>query len=127
MAAVELAGDPKHNGPHVCPRCGSLSTWKARVVPAGMIEVSCEGDCQGYTMSYAQLITLPHFIECATWTQNQTAEFPRKLHDRPVSTLTMQWHETERGKLTTRYSGSDGFLYECIDGQDWLAVGKISN
>jgi hypothetical protein len=64
MTAEKLPlDDPKHNGPHTCPRCGGQSTWKARVVPEGMIEVNCEGDCQGYTMSYAQLKTLWYFTE----------------------------------------------------------------
>jgi hypothetical protein len=62
MTGVKLdVGDPKYNGPHICPRCGSQSTWKVTSLPGGMIEVSCEGDCRGYTMAFAQLETLRHF------------------------------------------------------------------
>lgn len=53
--------NPEFNGIHVCPRCGSRSTWKLVNEENQMINVQCEADCQGYTMSYEQLADCPFF------------------------------------------------------------------
>jgi hypothetical protein len=54
--------DPKFNGQHACPRCGSKSVWKAVGEEDLMINVKCEGSCRDYTMSYKQMSEYPLFI-----------------------------------------------------------------
>ncbi len=63
VSAFLFKEDPKYNGLHICPRCGSRSKWKAVSAEARMISVECEGDCRQYTMSYGQLSDYPHFRE----------------------------------------------------------------
>jgi hypothetical protein len=54
--------DPKYNGEHTCPRCGSASGWKAHGKETSfMIVIECAGPCRGYVMSYQQIRTLPYF------------------------------------------------------------------
>jgi hypothetical protein len=62
MSGLSSKEDPRFNGRHVCPRCGSDSIWRAfSPEPGEMIGVFCEGDCGEYLMSYGQLMTFCHF------------------------------------------------------------------
>jgi hypothetical protein len=63
MSTFSFKDDPKNNGPHICPRCGSQSEWTAAYVQGQMINVRCEGFCGSYIMSYQQLSGYPHFRE----------------------------------------------------------------
>jgi hypothetical protein len=49
--------DLKYNGPHICPRCGCQSHWRATGINTEMkmITVRCEGGCREYIMAYQQL------------------------------------------------------------------------
>jgi hypothetical protein len=56
---------------------------------------------------------------------NIANSFPRKLDMKPSCELTMQWHEHERNKTVTRYSGEDGLLYEFVEEGGWYVVGRV--
>ena len=62
-SAVVFQEDPKYNGAHVCPRCGSRSQWRGTDADLRMISVQCRRDCGEYNMSYDQLSDGPHFKE----------------------------------------------------------------
>jgi hypothetical protein len=63
LSAVLFKEDPKYNGPHICPRCGSQSLWRATQAEDRMISVECEGNCGEYNMSFSQLSDYPGFKE----------------------------------------------------------------
>jgi transcription elongation factor Elf1 len=49
--------DPRFNGPHTCPKCGSKSEWKAikDKADARMIRVECP-KCGSYEETYSALM-----------------------------------------------------------------------
>ncbi len=55
------SGDPRFNGLHVCPRCGADSIWEGVEKERRLIRVVCEGACEPYEESYANLSDSPHF------------------------------------------------------------------
>ena|ERR1700733_7247790 len=63
VSAVLFREDPKYNGPHICPRCGSKSQWRGTDAKSRMISVQCEGGCREYNMSFSQLSDYPKFKE----------------------------------------------------------------
>jgi hypothetical protein len=61
MSTVLFVDDPKYNGPHTCPKCGSASQWIGKDAGARMVTVQCEGICGDYTEPYSRLSDYPHF------------------------------------------------------------------
>jgi|HubBroStandDraft_4_1064222.scaffolds.fasta_scaffold557584_1 predicted nucleic-acid-binding Zn-ribbon protein len=62
MSSVLFGEDPKYNGPHICPKCGNRSHWKATNFDQRMIMVRCE-TCGEYSEAYSQLSEGQYFKE----------------------------------------------------------------
>ena len=62
MSSVLFGEDEKYNGPHICPKRGNRSQWKAMKVDDRTIGVRCES-CGEYSKTYSQLHDGPYFKE----------------------------------------------------------------
>lgn len=52
---ISLAENPKYNGPHACPACGTKSHWTCINESPITIRVECEGHCGTYLKTYSEL------------------------------------------------------------------------
>ena len=53
--------NPKYNGSHACPQCGTLSSWTCVSEAPIVIRVDCEGSCGAYEKTFLELQSMPFF------------------------------------------------------------------
>lgn len=56
-----LETNPKYNGIHTCPGCGTAARWICVQDAPVVIRVICEGECGTFESSYNELQTFPYF------------------------------------------------------------------
>jgi hypothetical protein len=60
--------NPKYNGRHACPQCGSESFWSCLDADKPRIRVECEKGCGAYEKAHSELRSLSFFEKPMTAT-----------------------------------------------------------
>ena len=53
--------NPKYNGSHACPQCGTHSNWRCISEAPVVIRVDCDGSCGTYEKAFLELQSMPNF------------------------------------------------------------------
>jgi len=56
-----LLANPKYNGPHACPKCGTKAHWTCVKESPIIVRVECEGCCGQFEKSFSEIQALPFF------------------------------------------------------------------
>jgi hypothetical protein len=56
-----LTENPKYNGTHACPVCGTKSHWTCVNDSPVVVRIECDGECGTFETAYADVQSKPFF------------------------------------------------------------------